>query len=481
MKRISVFIIVGFLLVTVQIAFSATYSLKWTGNGRTTINGDTFCSGKCNPGDIIILPPGTTNDGLYIMNLHGDDKNPIMIKNTAGEKTIIDTKYSKIHPVYGNGILIQSSKHLKIDGSNGLNESNESFLTYGIRITNCAYKGVFLNKGTDEIELQYIEIDNVGNDGYNQQGIGIKENSKIGEENVPQGTILKGLYIHHNYVHNTTTEGIYLGASGSCSGSLPDCCNSLDDSDDAVIWENVKVYNNKIESTGWDAISVSCCQTSNVFENTITNAGLGKFPSIGQGVGLSLNKGFGGAVYSNKIINTQKQGISWQGTGKTDIYNNIVANVGQMSTAISYERIGIADAGDDNVYLTIKYNTIINSPFEAIRLQSNQIGLIQDNLYVKVGVANSYGKTFAINSGLTKKSINECYFRDPDLNNYALTVNTPKDISIGGQENGYPIYDINNVERKAGYVSVGAHNIQLTEVGYDLSNKTATPKNLIAR
>jgi hypothetical protein len=419
-----------------------------------------FCGGPCQPGDVIILPSGVTNDSILLRDFRGTVQNHIIVTNTPGAQTVIDTNDVTAAPTYGNGIWFHNSKYMKLDGSNGYDESDENNLSYGIRVTDCAAKGIFLNHGSEGIVIKYIEIDHIGGEGL-AAGIGIKENSMIGETGLPVGATLTGLYIHHNYIHDTTTEGIYLTATGGCSSQ--DCCNSQDDSDGAVIWHDIEVRNNRIDSTGWDSLSVGCCENAVVHDNLMTNAGLANYSGIGQGLSLSLNRGFGGKVSNNTIIGAQKQGIVWMGSGDTDIYNNVIADVGKMGDAASYERMAISDCcGGDSANLTIRYNTIVNSPYEGIVMNTYQNGLVQDNLYVNIGTENAYGSVaMSDNAGVEKDTVAECNFEDAANHNYDITPLTPDSIRISGQTTGYPATDIEGADRGSDdgtTIAVGAYS-----------------------
>jgi len=469
MKIYKIIVVYLVFLILPNVIWAANYDVTWDGGGRTEVDGDTFCAGVCQPGDTITLPSGTTNDGLYIRDLHGADGNPIIIRNTSGAQTILDTNDVRIAPVYGNGIWIYDSDFIKIDGSNGyttgnLDLSNPTAYEFGIRVTDTAYRGVFINYGSEEIEVQYLEIDNIGYAGYGTLGIGIEEDTSIGQ--VPEDTVLNGLYVHHNYVHDTGTEGMYLGNTGSCVSQT--CCNSKDDYDDAVIWTGVEVHDNRTDNTGWDGIQTGCCETSLVYGNFVTNAGEDQYGGTGQGSGISLNRGFGGSVYGNKIIGTQKQGIIWQGAAATDIYNNLVADAGEMSTAAYYERIGFDDAGGvDAETLTIRYNTFAKIAKNAFKIETSQTGIAQDNLVANAGAADQWGSTFVhTNYGVTKATVAECNFVNPNGDDYHLSGSTPGDILDAGQGSGYPATDLDGVNRpQNGTVDLGAYE-------YNTSNLT---------
>lgn len=454
--RCIVFSLITFFCIFIhtQIAFSATYHLKWDGDGRTVIDGDTFCSGACSSGDIIELPAGTTNDGLYIKDLRGSDGNPIIIQNTSGSQTVIDMNDNEPGGYgSGNGIWIQNSRYIKIDGSNGYDESDESNLSYGIRITDCRRKGIFLNMKAYETEIQYLEIDHIGNV-LGIGGIGIKENSTLANSNISEGDTLSGLYIHHNYIHNIATEAMYLGATGACTSY--DCCNSVDDSDKAIKWSKVWVYKNKTDDTGWEGISVGCCEDSLVYGNEVTDAGLDNYTGPGQGMGISLNRGFGGSCYGNKILRPHKQGIYFQGSAAVDIYNNVIVDTGIQKKA--GEGHGIVINGSiKSAYAKVRYNTIVRAFRKGIYYAKLSTGLVQDNLIVDEDEASTFGSATATNYGVKKSTVAECGFEDADNDNYDLTATTPKTIVGAGQASGYPDTDFEGSDRIGGAVDIGAY------------------------
>jgi hypothetical protein len=431
--------------------FGANYNLTWDGDGRTTVDGDTYCSGTCQAGDTITLPSGTTNDQLYIVDLHGSSGNPIIIRNTSGAQTIIDTNDETGDPVYSNGIWVQTSDYVKIDGSHGYTTSNLDLenpgsYTFGIRVTDCAGRGVALNEKAHRIEIAYLEIDNIGDGALGELGIGIQDYNSITNTNVAVDDIIYDIVIHHNYIHDVTTEGMYIANTGACT--TWDCCDSQDDSDDAVEHDGTEIYYNRTDNTGWDGIQVGCDDGAVVYNNIVTDAGLDDFGSPGQGACYSLNRGFGGDFYNNRAIRCQKQGVLYMGVGAVDVYNNLFADVGLMvdnTEAHSFQDVGAIDSGA----ITFRYNTIISPDRNGIDVSGSQTGTATDNLWVDMGESNDYGSMTYTNHGIEKTTVAECNFEDEVNDNYDLTSSTPSDILDSGQTVGYPSTDIEGNSRNS--------------------------------
>lgn len=430
-------------------AWSANYDVT-LGATRTTIDGDTICSGVCQPGDTITLSSGTSAGGIYINDLVGADGNPIIIRNTSGAQTVIDTNDGSSEPSYGRAVYITNSKFIKIDGSNGYDVSafdaiNPTATSYGIRLTDSYQYGFLIVQDVSEIEICYVEIDNIGS--ASTVGIGIKENSKIDSTNIMPGVTFNGFKIHHNYIHDTKTEGIYIGATGSCSTNAS-CCNSSDDLDDAIRWTGIEIYENSLYNTGWDGISTGCGSSTIVRDNFIKDAGMANYAGVGQGCGLSLNVGFNGSVYANIIHGTEKQGISWQGvSGKTNIYNNLLIDIGrQASVLFPNERSAFSDSGIDTAQFNVFYNTVVGAGYAGITASATQPGLAQDNLFAELfkleAGSNAYGAMTDDYPGVIFTDPADVNFSLSTTYDYNLTSSTPATVLDAGQTSYYPSTDI---------------------------------------
>jgi hypothetical protein len=446
---------------------AANYNLTWEGDGRTTIDGDTFChvnypaeTGTCQPDDTITLPSGTTNDGLYINDLRGTSGHPIIIQNSSGAQTVLESDLADTQSEannYGNAIWIQDSEFIKITGENGYTTANldldepDSY-EFGIRLTKWGLRGVYMNSKAQEIEICYTKIDQISVDlaspeyGSGYLGVGIKEESILTNTNMSGVTALNGLVIHHNYIWQTGTEGMYLGGSGNCDFtlSMTQCCDG--DSDSAAdkgvpSWTGIEVYENRTDNTGWDGISSSCGSDTVIYGNLITNAGIDNFPNNGQGLCLSLNVGFAGNAYNNRLIGCQKQGIVWQGVspGTTNIFNNVISDTGLWTAnSRAYEKVGIDDVGTGTI--NIKNNTIVNAGDMAIDMESGQTGLALNNLIVNEGSPSDLA-SLTDTTNVVIATVNECNFLDAAGHDYRLTTSTPGAILDQGTYSGAPALD----------------------------------------
>jgi len=437
--------------------WAATYNVTWDGDGQTTIDGDTFCSGTCSGGDTITLPSGTTNDYVYFHDLRGSVDNPIVIRNSSGAQTIIDRNGGLF------GVRFQDSKYVSFDGSYGYSESDPDNLDYGIRITDALNAGLVLNRYVEEIEISYIQIDDIGSGSGDTFAVGIQEITKATDAEMSAGQSLSGLHIHHNYIHDVWTEGMYLQQGNLCGVSGPTCCDGQDDADDAVEWSNVIIEYNKLDNIGWDGIQTSCDDETIVRNNYVTDYGIAEYSGSGQAYGITLHYDSGGSVYNNEIYRGAKSGIALHVGFAVSVYNNVIGDVGSMAAQSNDE--GIYDsASTDSAYITIVNNTIVSPDGSGITLSASQTGRIQDNLFVDLGASNSYPSATSTYAGVTKSTVAEVNFTAEGSDDYSLTATTPSDILDSAQDNAYtPSTDIIGTSRPQNNDSdIGAYEIEAT-------------------
>ena len=135
--------------------------------------------------------------------------------------------------------------------------------------------------------------------------------------------------IHDNYIHNVTNEGMYIGHTSWSAGTTGVC-----GTDTAKIKAyphaimGLQIYNNKVDSTGWDGFQYACSPDAQVHHNIVTHAGLSL--TAGQDNGIQIGGGAGGNMYSNTIDRVSGTGINAiDFIGGTKVYNNLVSRTGK--------------------------------------------------------------------------------------------------------------------------------------------------------
>ncbi len=269
------------------------------------------------PGFRICIPAGNYA-GLLFNNLQGSMDAYVTIVNCNGQVILSDDAYS--------GIIFRNSTYVRLTGT------GDSDYEYGIKIENVrapGANGVSVSDFCSDFEIDHVEIANTG-----FAGIIGKTDPSCGNELTwrRNGYVLKNLNIHHNYIHDTGGEGIYLGYTGGYLIESNKVCNG-----EYVFghWlENIKIHDNQIERTGWDGIQLSLVRKSGkVYDNTILSYGtkgetFQKFaissaggdyevynnyienPSHGDGEGIQLISAASGTkIFNNVIVNPKKNGI----------------------------------------------------------------------------------------------------------------------------------------------------------------------------
>ncbi|MCF6437247.1 LamG domain-containing protein [Pseudoalteromonas sp. MMG022] len=336
---------------------SSTNTVQLSHEERITLDGrSNTVEGKGNeslnpaqllvPGTVLCVkgaPEGASHE-LRIENVAGTAEAPITVINSGGQVVF---KNLDSNGYIDTAIEVLNSQHLHITGS-----GNQAY-EYGFKIdgrVGTIRKGVAYYKRSSDIELDHIEV------GYtSQSGLNLKTFSNCSDGSVParyaeQGetpqfydayneplvlhdtpeqyqkehmhdynndgvinhldasskgdmTFYNASY-HDNYIHNTGTEGMYIGSNGSyrlykasehadpfhlpgsgMGGNERRICQyyQIPDQQQQVAFGDynepmagqlvgVKIYNNIVDRTGWDSINVkSSAVDCEVFSNQVTN------------------------------------------------------------------------------------------------------------------------------------------------------------------------------------------------------------------
>ena len=185
-----------FLLTTILIlllpvwAGAATYPIPWDGDGETIVDGDTFCSGVCQAGDILEFASGT--DTLWLEDVVGTSANPIILRNTNAGQAVIDVAADQVC------IRLVDCEYVTVDGTNA------GGVTYGIRLTG-SYIGIWSGGyllGATGIEVHHVQIDDM-----------VSQGMMIRAGNDDTFDPIVGPKIHDTYLFDIGREGYYLGGT----------------------------------------------------------------------------------------------------------------------------------------------------------------------------------------------------------------------------------------------------------------------------
>lgn len=378
------------------------------------------------PGTIIYIPAGTRG-ALMLKNLKGTAVQPIIIINKGGRATLS----TDITASYCFKTI--NCQYFKILGS------GVPGITCGL-VVNGGNIGMTMDDFSSDFEIVNVEVRNSG-----FAGIMAKTDPTCDVATQRGNFIMKNVSIHHNYVHKTGGEGLYIGNSFYADGRDV-ACGKVYPHD--VI--NLSVYKNVTDSTGCEGIQIgSATAGCRVYQNTVRSPGISPFAS-GQNNGIQIGEGTGGACFNNLVKNAPGNGIIVLGLGDNMVYNNIIINAGQHGI--------FADSRyTPGPYFIFVNNTIIAPALNGIKLNSETVpvNIVTNNVIVNpatgVGIRTMNGdvKLEALNN-YTAMDINDCKFVNPNNDDYHLLSTSPL-INAGANVQAYGIrYDYYNKFHLAG-------------------------------
>ncbi|MGX1928614.1 T9SS type A sorting domain-containing protein [Flagellimonas sp. 2504JD4-2] len=279
-----------------------------TGLSATSLNLVWASQTTYSPGDTICIPAGNYA-GIRFYDFEGTASQPLIIKNCGGKVVLTESVYT--------GISFKKSKFIRLTGT------GDSSHTYGIEIagTGSHAAGVNVENFSTDIEIDHIEISSAG-----FAGIMAKTDPYCNDPDTwrANGFVLENLDIHHNYIHNTGGEGIYVGFTGGYKINSNRSCNGTKIFGHWL--ENVDIHHNIIENVDWDGIQLNLVrENGKIRDNYISNYGVDNV--YYQDFAMSIGGGIF-EVYNNTMINGSSgngQGIQFiSAESGTKIYNNVI-------------------------------------------------------------------------------------------------------------------------------------------------------------
>lgn len=371
MKRLAL-LLLSFL--SLNVLFASTHLIP-----ATSVIADGESMGV-QAGDTILLEAGL-KPYLLLKNFHGAEDDYLTFINHNGRVEISNDDFFY-------GLVTFNCSFFRLTGTG----DPDHF--YGIKITasNGESNGLSLDAFSTNFEIDHLEIYNTG-----FAGIMSKTNPTCDTLTHRSNFTQYNTVFHDNFIHKTGGEGMYLGHS-YYAGYEKVC-----DGDTAILFPheiyNLKVYNNIIDSTGYDGIQIGCAvEGCEVYGNTITNAG---FTDNASGMyygmsGIVLGGGTSGSCYNNLIYDGYASGISIFGLGDLWVYNNVIIDAGQKSNLVTgspdnFQAYGIFC--DDRTTIEGKSfnlinNTIINPRDIGIRFWSleSKNNRLYNNLILNPGL-----------------------------------------------------------------------------------------------
>jgi hypothetical protein len=385
------------------------------------------------PGSVIGLSAANQYGSILFRNIVGTATNPVIIKNCGGVAHLDGT---------GKGYVIrmENSKYFRITGG--------SENPHGIELTG-ATMGLMLEKFSTDFEIDRIEVFNVS-----FAGIMAKTEPTCDDATIRGNFTMRNVSFHHNYVHDTGGEGFYIGHSFYSKGKTLSCGVRLPHE-----IENVKIFNNVVKNSGWEAIQVgSAPKGAMVFNNKIENYGMAN--ELYQNNGIQFGEGAPGVCFANYINGGKGAGLIIVGNAENFIHDNVFVNTGTMGI--------FCDERDTRGNgFRIVNNTIINPGTDGIRLYTEYVpNVVKNNIIVNPGnyTFYTYPRTSAdsylylLNKYVPVESSNNIYttdfaslkFLNGSLNNYRLMTGSPA-IDAGADVSAYKVTtDFNKLPRLKG-------------------------------
>lgn len=387
-------------------ACQCTHSFDTSEKTNIYLNGETT---TVSPGDIICFQSGTYST-IRLNNIHGTAADPVTVKNCGGQVEI-DLRGGSSH-----GFVINNSTYIHLTGT------GDDSLQHGFRIfrepADRVKTGLAVGGMISDIEIDHLEIHDV------ELGLHLLNVPDCNAESWRGNWVMENVSVHDMYVHDVGNEGFYIGSSKYSGGHTMSCEGQTVTLLPSLI-RHIKVYNNHIENSGWDAMQVSVASADcRVFNNRAINWGYKNKPS--QRAGIVVGGGSACEVYNNYIETGEGDGIDVFGIGNVQLHNNII--VGAKGQGVF---IGNREPMSGYEY-SIVNNTIVSSGEDSIRFNNSFVdnSLIVNNLLVDFGqkginiVQNNEEDVFQAGN-LELPMVSQAGFVDPPNDFYALEQTSP--------------------------------------------------------
>ncbi len=346
------------------------------------------------PGDVICVKAGIYAD-LRFFDFQGSEAEPITVVNCGGQAVIANNSYA-------GGLIFENCRYFHVTGT------GDDAFEYGLKIngTGAGASGVVVTRLSSDFELDHIEVANSGFAGFM-----VKTDPGCDPATWQQNYTMQNVDIHHNYIHHTGGEGMYIGSVYWENGMEKTC-----DSETIRVYPHrilgLQVHENRLENTGADGIQYGCAADAQIYNNSIVNAGTNPF-AVYQNSGIQCGGGSGGTCFNNTIKNPGGCGIIVLGhLGGNKFYNNLI--VGTGGYGIFADDANSTQMGSK---FEILNNTIVNPATDGIRLynQANENIICNNAIVAPVNgqfVAFGQGATAATSHNYTAEQLENAGFYD---------------------------------------------------------------------
>ncbi len=347
-------------------------------------------AGAARPGETLCLAGGTRGVPLHITGLHGTAAQPIRIVNAPDQRVVFDTPGEP-------AIRIRDSSHLQLTGSH---RSGSPAVPWGIAVRHARNKGIRIDGASHDLELDYLEVSGVTFSGRSAAGIWV--------QGTGSGAPVAGIEIHHCYVHDVGSEGLYVGPSDYYAG--------------APAGRDVHLHHNRIEDSGWDGIQVGgITRGCRIDHNTVRRDSRADEP--GQRAGINANPGSDCRIEANRVLGGNGPGILLNDPRGGRIVNNVVAHAGREGIKVNRNDFEAPAA------ITIDHNSVVAPAGHGIAYYDDHGSpwTVRNNLLAAVGgsaLAGTWRPNGTLGGNVTG-ALAVFRFRDPAADDYRLTAGAP--------------------------------------------------------
>jgi predicted esterase len=389
-----------------------TSTLKAAADGGIYANGSTS-----KPGDKVCIATGTYKY-INLSNFNGTASNPITIVNCGGQVVVNG-------PAYGFSVTASSFFRLTGTGTQGVD--------YGFKVDGVSQytpSGLGLSRKSTDFEIDHLEFTKC------DVGVICKTNPTCDSETWDAAFSMRNLSFHDLYLHDINGEGFYVGHT---SHTVALTCNGQSITVKPQRILGLKIYNCRVDGTGWDGIQVANSpENAQIYNNTVNNFGTRN--QAAQQAGILMGGLSNGNVYNNSISNGTGNGIQVLGVGLIKVYNNVVVNTGGNNVvSASKDGIFIDDrpaAGYPALYVSVCNNTVISPKRSAIRMENTNKTIVsmnefRNNLMGASGEPSASFQGVVVRNNAANTTVGNVYLQSANdikfagANDYHLTASSP--------------------------------------------------------